>query len=166
MKQKRSLFFSMSLVAGLVSSALIATSAVAEIRNHSFRLASVQAADHPFCQGGQKFADLITEKSGGKMKAKLFAGGSLGGDAQIVSSLQGGTIDGTFVSTGFIAPMDTNFGIFYMPMAFNNTKEADMVADGPFGKKLLERLDKFGLVGLTYWEHGFRPVTNNKHPIT
>jgi TRAP-type C4-dicarboxylate transport system substrate-binding protein len=33
-------------------------------------------------------------------------------------------------------------------------------------KKLLERLDKFGLVGLTYWEHGFRPVTNNKHPIT
>ena len=166
MKQKRSWFFSMSLVAGLVSSALIASSAVAEIRNHSFRLASVQAADHPFCQGGQKFADLITEKSGGKMKAKLFAGGSLGGDAQIVSSLQGGTIDGTFVSTGFIAPMDTNFGIFYMPMAFNNTKEADMVADGPFGKKLLERLDKFGLVGLTYWEHGFRPVTNNKHPIT
>ena len=112
------------------------------------------------------FADLVVKKSGGKMKARLFTGGTLGGDAQVISSLQGGTVDATFVSTGLISPMDKNFGIYYMPMAFSSGEEADKVVDGPFGKKLLDRLKDQGLVGLAYWEHGFRSVTNNKHPIT
>ena len=100
------------------------------------------------------------------MKAKVFTGGTLGGDAQAISSLQGGTIDATFVSTGLIAPMNKDFGIYYLPMVFNNEQEADMVVDGPFGKKLLDKLPEKGLIGLAYWEHGFRSITNNKRPIT
>ncbi len=138
----------------------------AEIREHSFRFASVQVAEHPFSMGGKRFAEIIAEKSGGKMKPKLFAGGTLGGDAQVISSLQGGTIDATFVSTGLIAPMDKNFGIFYLPMAFNSMEEADKVVDSAFGRKMLDRLEAQGLVGLTYWEHGFRESSNNKLPIT
>ena len=141
-------------------------SANAEVREQSFRLASVQVAEHPFSMGGKRFAELIEKKSGGKMKAKLFTGGTLGGDAQVISSLQGGTIDGTFVSTGLIAPMDKNFEIYYLPMAFKSMAAADRVVDGPFGKKMLDRLPAQGLIGLTYWEHGFRDVSNNKRPIT
>ena len=41
----------------------------------------------------EKFAELVKQKSGGKMTVKLFAGGTLGGDLQIVSALQGGTVE-------------------------------------------------------------------------
>lgn len=136
-----------------------------EIREHSFRFASVQVAEHPFSMGAKRFAELVDEKSGGKMKPKLFTGGTLGGDAQVISSLQGGTIDATFVSTGLVSPMDKNFGIYYLPMAFDSMEEADKVVDSPFGQKMLDLLPAQGLVGLTYWEHGFREVSTGKHPI-
>lgn len=155
------------LTAGVAASLLLPMGAArAEVREHSFKFASVQAAEHPFSRGAQKFAEALAEKSGGKMKAKVFAGGTLGGDAQVISSLQGGTIDATFVSTGLLAPMNKDFGIYYLPMVFNNEQEADQVVDGPFGRKLLDKLPEKGLVGLAYWEHGFRSITNSKRPIT
>ena len=158
--------FLLASVSAVASLLLPMSAARAEIRDQSFKFAPVQSAEHPFSQGAQKFAKAIAEKSGGKMKAKVFTGGTLGGDAQAISSLQGGTIDATFVSTGLIAPMNKDFGNHYLPMVFNNEQEAAKVVDGPFGKKLLDKLPEKGLIGLAYWEHGFRSITNNKRPIT
>lgn len=157
-----------ALLATLVGAALLplANAQAADIKERTLKFASAQAADHPFSKGGQKFAELVTAKSGGKMKAKLFAGGTLGGDAQVISSLQGGTVDATFVSPGLLSTMVKDFGIFYMPMAFSDVREADQVVDGPFGRKLLDKLPEKGLVGLAYWENGFRSITNSKRPIT
>lgn len=152
-------------VASLVVGTMFNSAIAEDIRKQQFRFASAQVAEHPFSKGAQKFADLIDEKSAGKMKARLFAGGTMGGDAEVITSLQGGTLDGTFVSTGLIAPMDKNFGIFYLPMVFDSAEEADKVVDSPFGQKMLERLEPHGLVGLTYWEHGFREASNSKLPI-
>jgi tripartite ATP-independent transporter DctP family solute receptor len=160
-------FLRKTLLATLVGAALLPLTAAqaADVKERTLKFASAQAADHPFSKGGQKFAELVTAKSGGKMKAKLFAGGTLGGDAQVISSLQGGTVDATFVSPGLLSTMVKDFGIFYLPMAFNDVREADQVVDGPFGRKLLDKLPEKGLVGLAYWENGFRSITNSKRPI-
>jgi TRAP-type C4-dicarboxylate transport system substrate-binding protein len=48
---------------------------------------------------------------------------------------------------------------------FNNESEACAILDGPVGKKLLDKLPEKGLIGLSYWEHGFKNVTNSKRPI-
>lgn len=149
-------------VAGAVSTLSHAT----EIKEYSLKIASAQTAEHPFSLGATKFAELMAAKSEGKIKAKLFPGATLGGDAQVISSLQGGTVDFTIVSTGLLSTMNKDFAVYYLPMAFNEAKEADAVVDGPFGQKLLAKLPEKGLVGLTYWEHGFRNVTNSKRPIT
>ncbi|UUZ69907.1 TRAP transporter substrate-binding protein [Polaromonas sp. P2-4] len=156
------------LAGALAASCLLPlqTSQATELKEHSLKIASAQTADHPFSKGAQKFADLMAEKSGGKIKSKLFAGAVLGGDAQVISSLQGGTVDATVVSTGLLSTMNKDFSIYYLPMAFNNAKEADAVVDGPFGQKLLDKLPEKGLIGLAYWEHGFRSITNGKRPIT
>ena len=168
MKTKRFSPMKMLTTAGLLAALLnpFATASAAEIRDQMFRFASAQTMEHPFTIAAQKFTEIIGQKSGGKMKAKLFAGGALGGDAQVISSLQGGTVDGTFVTAGLISPMDKNFGIFYLPMIFKSADVADKVVDGPFGKKLLDRLGAQGLVGLAFWEHGYRDVSNNRRPIT
>jgi tripartite ATP-independent transporter DctP family solute receptor len=135
-------------------------------KEYSLKIASAQTADHPFSMGAQKFAELMSAKSDGRIKAKLFPSATLGGDAQVISSLQGGTIDITVVSTGLLSTMNKDFAVYYLPMVFNDAKEADAVVDSPVGQKLLDKLPEKGLVGLAYWEHGFRNVTNSKRPIT
>ena len=57
------------------------------------------------------------------------------------------------------------FLVLDLPFAFANEREADIVLDGPFGKKLLEVMPAKGLVGLAYMEQGYRSISNSKRPI-
>ena len=130
------------------------------------RVAYVQAADHPHGLGIQRFADLVQQKSGGKISVKTFGNAQLGGDTAVVSALRGGTIDMTVVIPGLLTGMVKEYTLLDLPFLFNNYAEADAVLDGAVGKKLLDTLPDKGLIGLGYWDHGFRIVTNSKHPIT
>src|SRR5215207_7060336 len=149
----------------LASSILMADAAFAQIRDRTFKVAFVQDKDHPHGLGAQKFADLVAEKSGGKMKVRTFGSGQLSGDAQVISSLQGGTVEMTMVSPGLLVGLVKEFGILDLPFLFNGYKEVDAVLDGPIGKNLLEKLPEKGLIGLGYWDHGFRNVTNSRRPV-
>ena len=138
----------------------------ADINKHSFKFAYMNTADHPQGVAATRFAEIVKEKSGGKMKVKLFPSGMLGGDLQNVSSLQGGTIDFTVLNAGLLVGLDPAFGIFDFPFMFNDENEADKVVDGSFGKMMFDRLPVKNLIGLGYWELGFRNLTNNVRPIT
>jgi tripartite ATP-independent transporter DctP family solute receptor len=58
-----------------------------------------------------------------------------------------------------------DFGVLNFPFTFNNEQDADALLDGPFGGKLLAKLPEKGLIGLAFWENGFRHVTNSRRPI-
>jgi tripartite ATP-independent transporter DctP family solute receptor len=150
----------------LSGSFLLPGSASAEIKERTIRFAFQNAQEHPQGQGAKKFADLVEQKSGGKMKVRLFPSGQLGGDLQTVSSLQGGTLDMTVLNAGLLVSQVKDFGLFDLPFLFDSGKEADAVVDGPFGKKLAEALVPKNLVGLGYWELGFRNLTNSRRPVT
>ena len=90
----------------------------------------------------------------------------LGPDLQIVSAMQGGTIEMNVMNASLLAGNVKEMTLFDLPFLFNNTKEADAVADGPVGKKLLDKLQERGLVGLAYWDLGFRQMHTTKKPIT
>ncbi len=115
--------------------------------------------------GMEKFAEIVQAKSGGKIKVNLFPGGVLGGDAAVVSAMQGGTIEMASMNSGILASQVKDFEVYDFPFMFANSKEADAVVDGPFGKKMHAKLEPKGLVGLTYWELGFRRVTNSRRAI-
>ena len=160
---KTSLFLpAMLLLVGAVARPGIAT---AEIKDRTLRFAFQNAAEHPQGQGAKKFADLVEQKSGGKIKVRLFPSGQLGGDLQTVSALQGGTIDLTVLNAGLLVGQVKEFGLFDLPFLFENGKEADAVVDGPFGTKLAETLPAKNLVSLGYWELGFRNLTNSRRPV-
>jgi tripartite ATP-independent transporter DctP family solute receptor len=137
----------------------------ADIKERNLKVALVQARDHPQGLALEKFAEAVSKSSGGKIKIRIFADGTLGGDAAVISSLQGATIEMTLVATGLLTGHIKDFGIFDLPFLFNDYKEADAVLDGPIGKKLLDRLPEKGLVGLTYWDHGFRNLTNSRRRV-
>jgi tripartite ATP-independent transporter DctP family solute receptor len=157
-----------TLLAGACATGLLLGSVAghaAEIRERTLRFAFQNVKEHPQGQGAQKFADLLSEKSGGKLKVRLFPGGTLGGDVQTVSALQGGTLDITVLNSGILAAQAADFAMLDFPFLFNNAEEAHAVIDGPVGQKLAAQLDSKGLVGLGYWDLGFRHLTNSKHPV-
>jgi tripartite ATP-independent transporter DctP family solute receptor len=130
-----------------------------------FKFATQNPKGHPLVTGMERFAEIVAAKSGGKMKVNLFPGGVLGSDQANVSALQGGTLDMVVLNSGILASQVKAFGIYDFPFMFANPKEADAVVDGPFGKMMHDKLQAQGIVGLAYWELGFRDITNSRRPI-
>lgn len=121
--------------------------------------------DTPEAIGMKKFADLVNEKSGGKIKIQNYFSAQLGDDQKMTEALKAGTQDITVPSTSPLVGTVKEFGMFDFPFLFNTPEEADAILDGPVGQKVLEKLPSHGLIGLGYWENGFRNTTNSKHPI-
>src|SRR5919199_3028035 len=98
----------MSRLAALLTTALAASAFLlpvpgrAEIKDHTFKFAFQNAQEHPQGQGAKKFGEMLEQKSGGKLKVRLFPSGQLGGDLQTVSALQGRTIDLTVLNAGLL----------------------------------------------------------------
>ena len=156
------------MIKTLVAAAALAafgTANAQDIKERSIKFATQNPKGHPLVMGMEKFAEIVTAKSGGKIKVSLFPGGVLGGDAPNVSALQGGTLEMVVMNSGILASQVKEFAIYDFPFLFANAKEADAVVDGPFGKKMHDKLQDKGIVGLAYWELGFRNMTNSKRPI-
>jgi TRAP-type transport system periplasmic protein len=120
---------------------------------------------HPQTIGARKFAELVDKKSNGRIKIAVFSAAMLGSDQQMQSALRAGTQEFTAPSTATLANLVKEFGVIGLPFSFTNEKQADAVLDGPFGQSLLAKLPEKGLVGLAFWENGFRHFTNSKRPI-
>ncbi len=154
------------LAALVVPACLLALPAAAadEIQKRTLRFSHVQPKDSHMGYGVEQFAKRVKEKSDGKITVRIFHNGTLGGDIQTLSALQGGTLDLTTMPPGLMVGLSPAFGVFDLPFLFQNFAEADAVLDGPVGQGMMQRLPK-GLVGLAYWDHGFRNLSNSKRPI-
>ena len=155
--------FSLTLLTAAIAATGIAHAAEFEARTVKFPSASNKG--HPQVQGVEKFAELMAKKTQGKFKVQAFPGGALGPDLQTVAAMQGGTVEMTVMNASLLAGVSKEMAIFDFPFMFNNTREADAVSDGPVGKKLLDKLQEKGLVGLAYWDLGFRQIHTGKKPI-
>lgn len=153
------------LLKSVIAAVALATAGFASAQEHTIKFATQNPKGHPIEMGMVKFAEIVTAKSNGRIKVNLFPGGVLGGDAPNVSALQGGTLEMVSMNSGILASQVKEFAIYDFPFLFANSKEADAVVDGAFGKKMHDRLPEKGLVGLAYWELGFRNMTNSKRPI-
>jgi TRAP-type transport system periplasmic protein len=154
---------SLGLAAALL--AALASPVSAQIKEHVFKVGTGLSEDHPQAKALKYFADQLASMSGGKLVARVYTGGSLGNDISMTSALRGGTLEMTIPDSSTLVSLVKPFGVLNLPLTFNNEKEADAVLDGPFGQKLLATLPEKGLVGLGFWENGFRHVTNSRRPV-
>jgi tripartite ATP-independent transporter DctP family solute receptor len=137
----------------------------AEIGEHTIKFAAQNNKGHPQVTGMEKFKEIVEEKSDGNIKVRLFPGGTLGGDIQTLSAIQGGTVEMSVMNAGLLAGNVKDFAVVDLPFLFESTEQAAAVMDGPVGEALTAKLPEKGLVGLGYWELGFRDLTNNRHPV-
>jgi tripartite ATP-independent transporter DctP family solute receptor len=151
-----------TLVAAVFVAAL---GSAATAQDKTIKFATQNPKGHPIVMGMEKFAEIVQAKSGGKIKVNLFPGGTLGSDQANVSAIQGGTLEMASMNSGIFASQVKEFAIYDFPFLFASEKEAEVIIDGPIGKKLHDKLQEKGIVGLAYFELGFRTITNSKRPI-
>lgn len=124
------------------------------------KLAVVTSEDRSLTKGLVKFGELVESKTNGSIKVEVYPNGQLGGDREVFESLQFGSIQGTTMSTGPIAQFVPKFNVFDLPFLFPNSEVAYEVLDGKIGSDLLAELESQNVIGLNYWENGFRHLTN------
>lgn len=111
------------------------------------------------------FADMVEKSSNGKMKVQTIGAAALGSDLKMQQSLVDGTQEIMVGSTATLVSISKQMALWDTPFLFSNVKEADALLDGPIGTRVMEGLPEKGLVGLAYWENGFRNLTNSKRAI-
>ena len=149
----------------VIATVAMAAMGMASAQVKTIKFANQNNAGHPIVQGMEKFKEIVEKNSGGKLKVNLFPGGTLGSDQANVSAIQGGALEMASMNSGIFASQVKEFAIYDFPFMFASTKEADAVVDGPFGKKMHAKLEEKGLIGLAYYELGFRHLTNGKRAI-
>jgi tripartite ATP-independent transporter DctP family solute receptor len=130
------------------------------------KLATMTPASHTYNLGAQRFADLIRERTNGRIQITVYPDGQLGkGERELLEALQQGTVDLYVGSTGPVGGFSPSMMIVDIPFLFRDYAHVDKVLDGPIGRQLLDDLEKAGLKGLAFWENGFRNLTNSKKPV-
>jgi tripartite ATP-independent transporter DctP family solute receptor len=145
---------------------LVTAPANAQVQERTIRWGHLNNTDHPISFGVQKFAEVLAAKSGGKLKIREFAASQLGNEMQQQSAVRGGTQEILSASTTSLASVIKELGLFDFPFIVGTFDQAEALANGPFGKAMLETLPEKDLIGLGYWGLGFRNATNSSRPIT
>jgi len=159
----------MSLVGvlGLTVAATLGTGLTADIRAAEFDLveAHTPPPDHPYTLGMVRYADLVKQRSNGRVAIQIHHSRQLGDERQVVEGLQLGTIHLTVTSTGPLGGFVPEMNVVDLPFLFRDADHAYKVLDGEIGRSLLNKFDAVGIKGLAYWENGFRHITTAKKPV-
>jgi tripartite ATP-independent transporter DctP family solute receptor len=116
-------------------------------------------------KGMEKLAELVKAKTNGQVEIQIYPNSILGSERDLIEGLQLGTVDIALVSTAPIGQFSPKMMLFDLPFIFRDSNHAWTVADGPIGDELFADLNKKGIMGLAYWENGFRHVFTKSKEI-
>ncbi|MDR3134680.1 MAG: DctP family TRAP transporter solute-binding subunit [Deltaproteobacteria bacterium] len=123
------------------------------------------ATDHPYHLGLMYLGQLVKERTNGELTLKVYPDAMLGSEQELVGYLQMGMVDFAVISTSPLSGFTNSLLIFDLPFLFPDSATARRVLDGPFGQETLAGLKDIDLVGITFFENGFRHLTNSKRQI-
>ena len=127
------------------------------------KFSHVVAADTPKGKAAEFFAKKAAELTGGKVKVEVYANSTLYKDKEEMEALQLGAVQMLAPSLAKFGPLGVKeFEVFDLPYIFDNYKELHMVTQGAVGKMLLKKLEAKGILGLAYWDNGFKVMSANK----
>src|ERR1700675_424502 len=146
----------MRLLPGLSATVLgaalfVGAASAQEVQERTIRWGHLNNTDHPVSFGVKKFAEVLAAKSGGKLKIREFAASQLGNEMQQQSAVRGGTQEILSASTTSLASVVKDLGLFDFPFTVSTFEQAEALAQGAFGKAMLELLPEKELIGLGYW---------------
>lgn len=150
--------FSLALVAafGFAASAMAQQPIV-------IKFSHVVAPDTPKGKGADRFRELGEKYTGGKVKIEVYPNSQLYKDKEELEALQLGAVQMLAPSLAKFGPLGAReFEIFDLPFIFQDKAALRAITNGPIGKELLNKLDSKGIIGLAYWDNGFKILSANK----
>jgi len=154
-------------ILGFAVGAILGLGLTADIRAAEFDLVEAHTSppDHPYTLGMVRYADLVKERTNGRVAIQIHHSRQLGDERQVVEGLQLGTIHLTVTSTGPLGGFVPEMNVVDLPFLFRDAEHAYKVLDGEIGRGLLNKFDAVGIKGLAFWENGFRHITTSKKPV-
>ena len=127
------------------------------------KFSHVVAIDTPKGKAAEYFKKLAEERTKGRVKVELYPNSSLFKDGEEVEALQLGSVQMLAPSLAKFGPLGLReFEVFDLPYIFDDYVELHKVTQGPVGAALLKKLESKGIVGLAYWDNGFKVMSANK----
>ena len=137
----------------------------ASFPTRTFNVGHSVSTDHGYHQGLLKFKEVVESKTDGKVTIAIHPSSTLGSEREMIEGLQLGTMDMCLAATSQLTSFVKEYQVFDLPFIFTNREQAWKTLDGELGEQMLEMLSSKGMVGLSYFEVGFRNFTNNIGPI-
>ena len=126
------------------------------------RFSHVVAENTPKGLATQKFAELVEEKTNGKVKVEIFPNGILYSDGEEIDALKRGDVQMIAPSYSIMTGLVPEWKVLDLPFLFENDEHVTNVFTGKVGKDLIGMLDEKHMKGMTFWSNGFKQMTSNK----
>jgi len=127
------------------------------------KFSHVVAVDTPKGKAAEYFKKLAEERTKGRVKIEVYPNSSLFKDGEEMEALQLGSVQMLAPSLAKFGPLGVReFEVFDLPYIFDNSDELHKVTSGPVGAGLFKKLESKGIVGLAYWDNGFKVMSANK----
>lgn len=132
-----------------------------------YKLSTVVGTAFPWGKGGERWIELVKQRTNGRINIKMYPGVSLvGGDqTREFTAIRQGVIDMAIGSTINWSPQIKQLNLFSLPFLMPDYAAMDALTRGPVGKEIFTILEKQGVVPIAWGENGFREVTNSKREI-
>lgn len=136
------------------------------VPDYVFIYAENQADNYPTTQGGYYFAELVEERTGGRIRILVQPEAELGPEKDVLKQMQYGGIDFARVSLSQLSELIPEMNVLQMPYLYENSKHMWKVLDGEIGARFLTMTDDYDLVGLSWYDAGVRSFYTSEKKIT
>ena len=127
------------------------------------KFSHVVAKDTPKGKAAEKFKELAEAATKGRVKIEVYANSTLYKDKEELEALQLGAVQMLAPSMAKFGPLGVKeFELFDFPYLFTDQQSLERVTNGPVGKEMLKRLETKGLIGLSFWDNGFKIMSSNR----
>ena len=127
------------------------------------KFSHVVAPETPKGKGAEKFKELAEARTGGKVKIEVYPNSQLYKDKEELEALQLGAVQMLAPSLAKFGPLGVKeFEVFDLPYIFPSKETLGKVTQGPLGQSLMKKLEPKGIIGLAYWDNGFKIMSANK----
>jgi C4-dicarboxylate-binding protein DctP len=151
------------LALALATSAVFATGTALAQAPIVIKFSHVVAVDTPKGKAAEYFKKLAEERTKGRVKVEVYPNSSLFKDGEEMEALQLGSVQMLAPSLAKFGPLGVrDFEVFDLPYIFDDYDDLHKVTAGPVGAALFKKLDSKGIVGLAYWDNGFKVMSSNK----
>ena len=120
------------------------------------RYAENQPEDYPTSKAAKAFAELVAQRTGGRVKVLVYSGAELGAEQSVIQQMQFGGVDFSRVSLSQLAEYEPELSVLQLPYLYSDAQQMWRVLDGDIGDEFLAMLDGMDLVGLSWFDAGVR----------